>query len=71
MSRRPRPACAFGVQIRDARTARGWTQAQLAEYSDVSRPTVARVETGEDVSTATLSKIAAELGLALKVEPID
>ncbi|EYT49210.1 XRE family transcriptional regulator, partial [Dietzia sp. UCD-THP] len=40
-------------------------------YSDVSRPTVARVETGEDVSTATLSKIAAELGLALKVEPID
>lgn len=39
------------------------TQAELAEKASVSRPTVARVEAGEDVSTATLEKIAAALGL--------
>lgn len=71
MSRQPLPADSFGVQIRQSRNAHGWTQAQLAARADVSRPTVARVETGDDVSTATLSKIARALGLALRIEPAD
>ena len=54
-------------RIRNARSKRGWTQADLAENSDLSRPTIARVERGDDVSTATLAKVAAALGLRISV----
>lgn len=53
--------------IREARTARRWSQNDLAEASHVSRPSIARIEAGEDVSTATLSKVADALGLALRL----
>lgn len=55
----------LGKEIRAARLEREWSQQQLAEAAGVSRPTVARVEGGEDVSTATLAKVAAALGLSL------
>ena len=59
----------LGQTICEARRQRGWSQATLGEHAGVSRPTIARVETGSDVSTATLAKVMAALGLTLKVEP--
>lgn len=57
----------IGPRIREARDALGWTQKTLAERAGVSRPTIARIERGNDVSTATLSKVADALGLALRL----
>lgn len=59
----------FGAQIRAARLERGWTQQEIADAAGVSRPTVARLEAGEDVSTATLEKIAGALGMGLRLGP--
>ena len=58
----------LGEEIRAARLTREWYQQQLAEAAGVSRPTVARVEGGEDVSTATLEKVAAALGLRVTLD---
>ncbi len=57
----------FGQAIRDARKKRGWSQAELGEKSGVSRPTIARVEANNDVTTATIAKIAQALGLKLEL----
>lgn len=57
----------LGQQIRAARASRGWSQSVLAEAAGVSRPSVARIEAGEDVSTGTLSKIVEALGLGIDV----
>jgi transcriptional regulator with XRE-family HTH domain len=64
-----RMSSSLGNAIRDARNQRGWSQVTLGERSGVSRPTIARVEAGGDVSTATLEKVVAALGLTIKVEP--
>lgn len=53
--------------IREARQARGLSQEELADQAQVSRPSVARIERGDDVNTATLGKIADPLGLALQL----
>lgn len=53
----------FGDVIREARKKREWSQEMLAERAGVSRPTIARVERGDDLSTANLTKIAEVLGL--------
>jgi transcriptional regulator with XRE-family HTH domain len=55
-------------RLRDARAAHGWSQRELAEHAGVSRPTVARVEAGDDVNTAKLIRIAEALGLVLRLE---
>lgn len=55
-------------RVRAARTARGWSQIELAERAGVSRPTVARVEAGDDVNTAKLIPIAAALDLVLEMK---
>lgn len=52
-------------RVRAARTARGWSQIELAEHAGVSRPSVARVEAGEDVNTGTLRAMCEVLGLQL------
>ena len=52
----------LGNEIRNARRARGWSQRQLALAAGVSRPTVARIEADQDVSTVTLNKVAHALG---------
>ncbi|PZT91585.1 MAG: transcriptional regulator [Gordonia sp. (in: high G+C Gram-positive bacteria)] len=57
----------FGTRIRQARDARGWSQGELAARAHVSRPTIARTERGDDVSTATLVKVASALGLAVEI----
>lgn len=58
----------FGDVIRDARKKRGWSQAELGEKSGLSRPTIARVEADNDVTTATIAKIAQALGLKLELK---
>ncbi|TWS22764.1 helix-turn-helix transcriptional regulator, partial [Tsukamurella conjunctivitidis] len=51
MSRKPNPAQGIGKDIRDARNELGWSQNKLAAEAEVSRPTIARVETGSNIST--------------------
>ncbi len=58
---------AIADQIRKAREAAGWSQYELADRAGVSRPSVARIEAGDDVNTATLRKITEALGLSLQV----
>ena len=41
--------------LRDARTARGWTQAELAQAVGVSRKTINTVENGVFVPSTTLA----------------
>jgi transcriptional regulator with XRE-family HTH domain len=57
----------FGDVIREARKKQGWSQAELSEKSGLSRPTIARVEANNDVTTATIAKIAQALGLKLEL----
>lgn len=58
----------FGEVIRDARKRRGWSQSELGEKACVSRPTVARVEANNDVTTATIAKLSRALGLTLELK---
>lgn len=62
------PEVSFGDVIRDARKKQGWSQAELGEKSGLSRPTIARVEADNDVTTATIAKIAQALGLKLELK---
>ena len=62
------PMADIAQQIRDARTVRGWSQEDLAAQAGLSRPSIARIERGDDVSTATLSKVAVVLGLTIRIE---
>ena len=71
MTRTPNPARGLGESIRTARVARDWSQHQLADAAGVSRPTVARVETGQNISTGTLERIVAVLGLQVEITPVD
>ncbi|WP_454293557.1 helix-turn-helix transcriptional regulator [Salana multivorans] len=58
----------FGDVIREARKKHGWSQAELGEKAGVSRPTIARVEANNDVTTATIAKVALALGLTLELK---
>ncbi len=52
----------------EARSAAGWTQAELAARAGVARATVARIERGEGgLSIGTLQRVAAVLGRQLEV----
>lgn len=68
MSRPPGEARGLGQVVQSVRLARGWTQHELAMEAGISRPTVARVERGDNVSTATIGKVAAALGLTLELK---
>ena len=52
----------IGAAIRDARRARGWSQAELAERSALSQSAVAAIERGRDGRIETLERICAGLG---------
>ena len=57
----------LGNRLRDAREAKGWTQAQLAEAIQVSRKTVNTVENGVFTPSTTIAlKLAKALG-----EPVE
>ncbi|MCX2966206.1 helix-turn-helix transcriptional regulator [Gordonia aquimaris] len=60
-----------GDAVRDARRERGWSQTQLGAEAGVSRPTIARIERGDDVSVATLAKVTAAVGLTVKIEAME
>ncbi|MDV5998822.1 helix-turn-helix transcriptional regulator [Kocuria rhizophila] len=57
----------IATEVRRARRSREWSQSELADRAGVSRPTIARIEGGQDVSMATLAKVAGTLGLRLAV----
>ena len=61
------PKVSFGDVIREARRTQGWSQGELGEKSGLSRPTIARVEANNDVTTATIVKVARALGLKLEL----
>ncbi|MCD2444345.1 helix-turn-helix domain-containing protein [Agromyces sp. SYSU K20354] len=67
MSRRLSEAHGLGQVVQSARLASGWSQTELADAAGVSRPSVARVERGDDVNMATIGKIANALGLTLEL----
>lgn len=58
----------FGDVIREARKKQGWSQVELGERAGVSRPTIARIEANNAVTTATIAKVAQALGLKLKLK---
>jgi len=71
MTQEHSPTQRLGERVKDARKARGWSQGGLAEAADVSRATVARIEAGQDISTATLVKVAQALELDVALLPPD
>ena len=58
-------------KVHETRVSLDWTQHELAERAGVSRPSVARIERGDDVSTATLEKVAAALRLRVELTQAD
>jgi len=58
----------LGNRIREARKAKNWSQHDLANRAGVSRPTIARIESGTNVSTVRLAKITEALGLEIRLE---
>lgn len=68
MTQPQQASAVFGVAVRAARQRRGWSQEKLGNESGLSRPTIARIEHGDDVSTATLSKVASALELTVSFE---
>ena len=52
----------FGQAVRRARRARGWTQAELASWLGVSRPTGVKLEAGGSVSLPLAMKALSMLG---------
>ena len=56
-------SCGLANTLLEARSARGWTQAELADAVGVSRKTVNTVENGVFVPSTTLAlKLARALG---------
>jgi transcriptional regulator with XRE-family HTH domain len=54
----------LGERIRKLRKARGWSQQQLAEHSDLDAKFVGGIERGErNITTETIEKISAGLAL--------
>jgi transcriptional regulator with XRE-family HTH domain len=58
----------FGAVVRELREARGWTQEQLAERSDMNASYLGFVERGDNVPTLT---IIIQIAEGLGVEPSD
>jgi transcriptional regulator with XRE-family HTH domain len=55
-------------KIKELREKRKLSQAELAEMAGVSRPTISRLESGEDVviNSRTLEKLAKALEVSIK-----
>ena len=57
---------AFGLHLRRLREARGWSQQALADVSDVSKPTIYRLETARYSATLdVLASLAQGLEISL------
>ncbi|AQP49387.1 hypothetical protein BW730_14335 [Tessaracoccus aquimaris] len=57
----------IGATVREVRVERGMTQDGLAVAAGVSRPTVARIETGYGVAMPSLQAVAKVLRLKVNV----
>jgi transcriptional regulator with XRE-family HTH domain len=57
-----------GRAVRVARLERKWSQTKLGDEAGVSRPTIARIERGDDISLATLTKVTAAIGLTVRID---
>lgn len=58
---------AFGVHLRKLREARGWSQQALADYADVAKLTVQRIEHAKGAPTLdVLVSLAQALQLPLR-----
>ena len=58
----------LGLVVRQMREARGWSQEQLAEHSDLNRSYVGEIERGRTIaSIVTVEKLARALGVSLSV----
>lgn len=57
----------FGERLREARTARGWTQERLARESGVTAAVISHFETGtrQRASAANLVKLATALSVSV------
>ncbi|HEY0806091.1 MAG TPA: helix-turn-helix transcriptional regulator [Pseudonocardiaceae bacterium] len=63
-----RLAFELGKAVRELREQCGWTQAQLAEASEMTQPAIARFEAGGTVPTIpVLERLAHALGVELVV----
>lgn len=67
MGKPPGEARGFGKVVQTTRLECGWSQSELAAQAGVSRPTVSRIELGDEPSMRTARKLAAALGLAIEV----
>ncbi len=68
MTESPQMLDGVGRAVRDARRKRRWSQTKLGDEAGVSRPTIARIERGDDVSVTTLAKVTAAVGLTIRIE---
>lgn len=61
-----RASICFGARLKRARHARGWTQEQLANRTDMHASNVRRLERGEaNPSLSTMARLAAALEVQL------
>ncbi|WP_006241558.1 helix-turn-helix domain-containing protein [Mycolicibacterium tusciae] len=68
MTESPQSLGEVGRAVLDQRRKRRWSQTKLGHEAGVSRPTIARIERGDDVSVATLAKVTAAVGLTVRIE---
>jgi len=72
MQRTARNALELGAALRAARTAKGWTQARLADAAGVSRQLLVDVERGKrpGAELSGILSLARALGLGLTLTPL-
>lgn len=68
MTRSQQTSAAFGEAVRAARKEKSWSQTELGKRAGVSRPTVARIEKGQDGHTTMLDRVAAALDLTVSIQ---
>lgn len=54
--------------IHAARTSLGWSQSELSKRSNISKPTISRVERGENVTVETLVHLASAMGKKVSID---
>jgi len=57
---------AFGVHVRQLREARGLSQQQLADLSDLARKTIVRIENGDSTTFDVMVSLARGLEISLE-----
>jgi len=57
----------MGQRIEEIRKSKKLTQAELAKLADCSRRTIIKLEQGENVSTHTLFRALASMGMSMDI----